>query len=90
LVHTHILEAAKKYGIKKFINISTDEVYGELKEEGQFTEQSPLSPNSPYSVSKASADMLGRAYYRTYGVPVITVRPSNNYGAWQYPENSFQ
>lgn len=81
-----LLEAAKKYGIKKFINISTDEVYGELKEEGQFTEQSPLSPNSPYSVSKASADMLGRAYYRTYGVPVITVRPSNNYGPWQYPE----
>jgi dTDP-glucose 4,6-dehydratase len=72
--------------VEKFINISTDEVYGELKEDGQFYEVTPLNPNSPYSVSKASADMLGRAYYRTYGMPVITVRPSNNYGSWQYPE----
>lgn len=82
----NLLELSKKYEVKKLINISTDEVYGELKEEGKFTEQSPLNPNSPYSVSKASADMLGRAYFRTYGLPVITVRPSNNYGAWQYPE----
>ena len=81
-----LLEAAKKYGIERFINISTDEVYGELGEEGCFKEDDPLRPNSPYSVSKASQDMLGRAYFRTYGVPVITVRPSNNYGPWQYPE----
>ncbi|MEW6214251.1 MAG: dTDP-glucose 4,6-dehydratase [Nitrospirota bacterium] len=81
-----LLEASRRYGIEKFINISTDEVYGELKEEGQFYETTPLNPNSPYSVSKASADMLGRSYHRTYGVPVITVRPSNNYGPWQYPE----
>ncbi len=81
-----LLDVCRGYNIKKFINISTDEVYGDLGEEGQFFEHSPLSPNSPYSVSKTSADMLGRAYYRTYGLPVITVRPSNNYGPWQYPE----
>ncbi|MDM7274422.1 dTDP-glucose 4,6-dehydratase [Sulfurihydrogenibium azorense] len=81
-----LLDISKKYNIKLFINIATDEVYGELGENGQFYEDTPLIPNSPYSVSKASADMLGRAYYRTYGLPVITVRPSNNYGYWQYPE----
>lgn len=81
-----ILDISKKYGVERFLNISTDEVYGELTGDGQFYETSPLNPNSPYSVSKASADMLGRAYYRTYGLPVITVRPSNNYGPWQYPE----
>ena len=81
-----LLDVAKENNIKKFINIATDEVYGELGEEGQFYEDTPLVPNSPYSVSKASADMLGRAYYKTYGLPVITVRPSNNYGWWQYPE----
>ncbi len=81
-----LLDVARNYNLKKFINIATDEVYGELGEEGQFFETTPIIPNSPYSVSKASADMLGRAYYRTFGVPVITVRPSNNYGPWQYPE----
>ncbi len=81
-----LLDVSKEIGVKKFINIATDEVYGELGEEGQFYEDTPLIPNSPYSVSKASADMLGRAYYKTYGLPVITVRPSNNYGWWQYPE----
>jgi len=81
-----LLEAARHYGIRRFINISTDEVYGDLKEDGEFREITPLNPSSPYSVSKASADMLGRAYHRTYEVPVITVRPSNNYGPWQYPE----
>ncbi len=81
-----LLDVAKENNIKQFINIATDEVYGELGEEGQFYEDTPLVPNSPYSVSKASADMLGRAYYKTYGLPVITVRPSNNYGWWQYPE----
>jgi len=84
---THsLLEASRHCNVKRFINISTDEVYGELGAEGHFYETSPLNPNSPYSVSKASADMLGRAYFRTYGLPVITVRPSNNYGPWQYPE----
>jgi len=81
-----LLESARKTDVSLFINISTDEVYGELGKDGQFYENTPLNPNSPYSVSKASADMLGRAYYRTYGLPVITVRPSNNYGPWQYPE----
>jgi dTDP-glucose 4,6-dehydratase len=81
-----LLDIAKQYEIKKFINISTDEVYGDLGEEGAFFETTPLNPSSPYSVSKASADMLGRAYHRTYGLPVITIRPSNNYGPWQYPE----
>ena len=81
-----LLDAAKKYGVDRFINIATDEVYGELGETGQFFETTPLSPNSPYSVSKTSADMLGNAYYRTFGLPVITVRPSNNYGPFQYPE----
>lgn len=80
-----LLEVSKRYKLKKFINITTDEVYGEITE-GKFFELSSLSPNSPYAVSKAAQDMLGRAYYRTYGVPVITVRPSNNYGPWQYPE----
>ncbi len=81
-----LLDISKQYEIKKIINVSTDEVYGDLTEEGQFYETTPLNPSSPYSVSKASADMLGRAYHRTYGLPVITVRPSNNYGPWQYPE----
>ncbi|MGB9825023.1 MAG: dTDP-glucose 4,6-dehydratase [Candidatus Hydrothermia bacterium] len=81
-----LLNAAREVGIKLFVNISTDEVYGELGHEGYFTENSPLNPNSPYSVSKAAQDMLGRSYFRTYGLPVVTVRPSNNYGPWQYPE----
>ena len=81
-----LLDIAGKYESERFINISTDEVYGEISGEGQFYETTPLNPNSPYSVSKAAADMLGRAYHRTYGIPVITVRPSNNYGPYQYPE----
>ena len=81
-----LLDIAREHEIKRFINISTDEVYGDLEEEGQFYETTPLNPSSPYSVSKASADMLGRAYHRTYGLPVMTIRPSNNYGPWQYPE----
>lgn len=81
-----LLDAAKEVGVNKFINISTDEVYGALGEDGQFTENTPLDPNSPYSTSKAAADMLGRAYFKTFGLPVITLRPSNYYGPWQYPE----
>jgi len=81
----NLLEISKGK-VEKFINISTDEVYGELGETGSFYEDTPLMPNSPYSVSKTSADMLGRAYLRTYNMPVITLRPSNNYGQWQYPE----
>ncbi|MCX8068964.1 MAG: dTDP-glucose 4,6-dehydratase [Thermodesulfovibrionales bacterium] len=81
-----LLEVSKKYDVNLFINVSTDEVYGDLGEDGQFTEETCLNPSSPYSVSKASQDMLGRAYFRSYGLPLITLRPSNNYGRWQYPE----
>ncbi|MEK3980706.1 dTDP-glucose 4,6-dehydratase [Psychrobacillus sp. FSL K6-2836] len=70
----------------KFVQISTDEVYGALGKDGYFTEKTPLSPNSPYSASKASADMVVRAYYETYKLPVITTRCSNNYGPYQNHE----
>jgi len=81
-----LLEVSKAKGVELFVNMSTDEVYGDLGKEGSFTEESPLKPNSPYSTTKASADMLGRAYYRSFGLPVITIRASNNYGPWQYQE----
>ncbi len=95
-----LLEAAKKYWKvnpedkysrefklnKKFIQISTDEVYGTLGAEGRFTELTPLAPNSPYSASKASADLMVRAYYETYGMPINITRCSNNYGPCQHPE----
>ncbi|HNQ50731.1 MAG TPA: dTDP-glucose 4,6-dehydratase [Candidatus Omnitrophota bacterium] len=80
-----MLDCCRKFKVKRFLHVSTDEVYGEI-ERGSFTESSAFNPNSPYSVSKAAADMLVRAYYRTYGVPVVIVRPSNNYGPWQFPE----
>lgn len=70
----------------KFIQISTDEVYGTLEKDGYFVEESNLAPNSPYSASKASADMIVRAYHATYGLPVLITRCSNNYGPYQYPE----
>lgn len=81
-----LLEACRHSDIKKFVHISTDEVYGELGENGRFNESSPLLPNSPYSASKASADLIIRAYHETYGLPVAIARPSNNYGYCQYPE----
>ena len=74
-----------KKGVR-FLHISTDEVYGALGPSGKFTETTPLAPNSPYSASKASADMLVRAYYVTYGMPVNITRCSNNYGPYQFPE----
>jgi dTDP-glucose 4,6-dehydratase len=80
-----LLDIARNYKIRKFIHISTDEVYGDIKK-GKFTEDSPLKPNSPYAASKAAADLLIRSYIRTYGFPAIIIRPSNNYGLWQYPE----
>jgi len=82
--HT-LLEAVKNYGIKKYVQISTDEVYGSI-EKGLFTEQSDLKPNSPYSASKAGADLLVRAYFKTYNLPILITRSSNNYGPCQYPE----
>ncbi|MBF0608417.1 MAG: dTDP-glucose 4,6-dehydratase [Candidatus Magnetobacterium sp. LHC-1] len=82
-----LLDASRKAGIKRFVHISTDEVYGSLEtDEGVFTETTPLAPNSPYSASKGAADLLVHAYYKTYGFPVCTVRPSNNYGPYQFPE----
>lgn len=71
---------------KRFLQVSTDEVYGSLGREGYFTETTPLDPRSPYSASKASADMFVKAYFDTYGMPVLITRCSNNYGAYQFPE----
>lgn len=81
-----LLEAAKKHNIKKYLQISTDEVYGSLPKEGYFKETTPLQPNSPYSASKASADLMVRAYHNTFNLPVNITRCSNNYGPYQFPE----
>ena len=80
-----LLEEAKKAEIKKFIQIGTDEVYGSIKE-GLSKERDPLEPNSPYSASKASGDLLALSYFATFKLPVIVVRSSNNFGPYQYPE----
>lgn len=91
-VHTNIvgtevlLETARRHGIKRFVQISTDEVYGSLGPEGRFTETSPLDPSSPYSASKAGADLLALAAHKTFGQEVLITRCSNNYGPCQFPE----
>ncbi|WP_047864308.1 dTDP-glucose 4,6-dehydratase [Rubrobacter aplysinae] len=83
----NLLEAARRHGVESFVQVSTDEVYGSLApEEPAFTEESRIEPNSPYSASKASADLLCRAYHETYGMPITVTRCSNNYGPYQYPE----
>ncbi|WP_193568331.1 dTDP-glucose 4,6-dehydratase [Gracilibacillus saliphilus] len=83
-----LLDAAKEVGVKKFVHISTDEVYGELDFDPDtfFTEETPLQPNSPYSASKASSDLLVRAYHETYDLPINITRCSNNYGPYHFPE----
>lgn len=81
-----LLEAGRRKGIKRFIQVSTDEVYGSLGPEGSFAEDSPLKPNSPYAASKTAADLLVRAYHKTFGFPGIITRCSNNYGPYQFPE----
>ncbi|WP_172256998.1 dTDP-glucose 4,6-dehydratase [Saccharibacillus deserti] len=81
-----LLDAAKKHNVTKFVQVSTDEVYGTLGETGLFTEETPLTPNSPYSASKAGGDLLVRAYHETFGLPVNITRCSNNYGPYQFPE----
>lgn len=81
-----LLDAAKSFGIEKFVHVSTDEVYGSLGPTGTFTESTPLHPNSPYSASKAGSDLLVLAYCHTFGVPVVVTRCSNNYGPYQFPE----
>ncbi|WP_092531263.1 dTDP-glucose 4,6-dehydratase [Amycolatopsis arida] len=80
-----LLQAALDASVGKFVHVSTDEVYGSI-EEGSWTEEHPLEPNSPYSASKASADLIARSYHRTYGLPVCVTRCSNNYGPYQFPE----
>ncbi len=82
----NLLQASFEKGVEKFLQVSTDEVYGTLGSSGYFYETTPLAPNSPYSASKASADMLVRAYHKTYGLFTLNTRCSNNYGPYQYPE----
>jgi len=81
----NLLDLALKFKTPRYIQISTDEVYGDIRR-GSFAEDSPFKPNSPYAASKAAADLLIGAYMRTYKLPAVIVRPSNNYGPWQYPE----
>ena len=91
-IHTNVvgtsvlLDAARKHGVRRFLQVSTDEVYGSLGATGQFTEKSEIKPSSPYSASKASADLLALACFHTYGQEVIVTRCSNNYGPYQFPE----
>lgn len=80
-----LLEAARKYDINRFVMISTDEIYGSI-EKGSFSESDSLRPSSPYSASKAGADLTCQAYYKTYGLPIVVARPSNNFGEMQFPE----
>jgi dTDP-glucose 4,6-dehydratase len=87
----NLLETARRtwgpdWGDRRFLHVSTDEVYGALGATGLFTEETPLAPNSPYSASKAGSDLIARAYFHTYGFPVVTTRCSNNYGPYQFPE----
>ncbi len=81
-----LLQASKQHQVKRYLQVSTDEVYGSLGEEGEFTEATPLSPNNPYSASKAAADLLVHAYVQTYQFPAIITRCSNNYGPYQFSE----
>ena len=82
----NLLELSMKYRVEKFLQISTDEVYGSLGASGKFNEETPLSPRSPYSASKAAADMLAMSFFHTYNMPVLISRCSNNYGPYQFPE----
>jgi dTDP-glucose 4,6-dehydratase len=81
-----LLDAARKAKVARYLQISTDEVYGSLGPTGKFSEESPLAPNSPYAASKTSADLLVRAYGKTFSMPVLVTRCSNNYGPYQFPE----
>jgi dTDP-glucose 4,6-dehydratase len=91
-IHTNIvgtatlLDAARRHRVRRFLQVSTDEVYGSLGAEGKFTETSPIQPSSPYSASKAGADLLALAMHHTYGQEVVITRCSNNYGPYQFPE----
>jgi dTDP-glucose 4,6-dehydratase len=81
-----LLDCARRHGVQRFVQVSTDEVYGSLGATGKFTEQSPLEPSSPYSASKAGADLIALASHKTFGQEVIVTRCSNNYGPYQFPE----
>src|SRR5262249_48201279 len=81
-----LLDAARQFQVERYLQVSTDEVYGSLGSEGYFTEETPLAPNSPYAASKAAADLLVRSYVHTFGVPALITRCSNNYGPYQFPE----
>src|SRR4051812_19613918 len=91
-IHTNVigtqvlLDAAREFKAQKYVQVSTDEVYGSLGATGLFTEETPLHPNSPYSASKAGADLLVQAYQHTFGLPAVITRCSNNYGPYQFPE----
>src|SRR5439155_26634720 len=91
-IHTNVvgtsalLDCARRHKVKRFVQISTDEVYGSLGPTGRFTEQSPIEPSSPYSASKAGSDLLALACHKTYGQEVVITRCSNNYGPYQFPE----
>ena len=91
-IHTNVigtsvlLDCARRHGVQRFIQVSTDEVYGSLGATGKFTEQSLLDPSSPYSASKAGADLLALGCYKTYAQEVLVTRCSNNYGPYQFPE----
>ncbi len=82
----NLIDYSRRFKIKKFLQVSTDEVYGSLGKTGYFSESTPLAPNSPYSASKASADLLVRAAYKTHEMPGVITRCSNNYGPYQFPE----
>lgn len=87
IVGTQVLmDACRAAGVQRYLQVSTDEVYGSLGAEGFFTEETPLAPNSPYSASKAAADLLVRGYVHTFGFPAVITRCSNNYGPYQFPE----
>ena len=81
-----LLDAARRLGLRRFLHVSTDEVYGSLGSSGRFTEASPLAPNSPYAASKAASDLLARAAFHTHAQPVVVSRCTNNYGPYQFPE----
>jgi dTDP-glucose 4,6-dehydratase len=81
-----LLDAAREFQVKKYVQVSTDEVYGSLGDTGLFTEETPLHPNSPYSASKAGSDLLVQAYQHTFHLPAVITRCSNNYGPYQFPE----
>jgi dTDP-glucose 4,6-dehydratase len=91
-VHTNVsgtqvlLDAAREHGVPRYLQVSTDEVYGSLGPTGLFTEETPLAPNSPYAASKAAADLLVRSYVHTFNLPALITRCSNNYGPYQFPE----